>query len=150
MKPKRNQSIGNISSDSGVLEMDNRSSGHSRSASNATSCYSNDTGFNDNINNVLPNLPNVCRINTKALIILISFISAFLCLLCYVHLPFFLTKILQIIINVKPGGEFYNFWLESSEPTEVGLYFFHIENPWEVENGINKLKIKEIGPYYFK
>lgn len=152
--PVKNQSLGNLSRDSGVLEMDNRSSGHSRSASNATSCYSNDTGFNDQvyIDTTLPRIGQKinCRINSKSWIILIAFIISLLSCLCYAYLPLIVTKILQTFINIKPNGEFYNFWLQSVEPTEVGIHFFHIENPWAVENGLEKLKIKETGRYYFK
>ncbi|OTF70560.1 CD36-like protein [Euroglyphus maynei] len=151
--PVKNQSFGNLSHDSGVLEMDNRSSGHSRSASNATSCYSNDTGFNDQIylDTTQPLLfgQKICRINTKSWIILISFILSLLACLCYAYLPILVVKILQTIINIEPNGEFYNFWIQSNEPTEVGIHFFHIENPWAVENGLEKLKIKETGRYYF-
>lgn len=59
-------------------------------------------------------------------------------------------SILQSIIAIKPGTEFYEFWHQSSEPTEVGIYFFHVENPWAVENGLEKLRVKEMGKYMFK
>ncbi|KAH9426561.1 hypothetical protein DERP_002660 [Dermatophagoides pteronyssinus] len=155
MKPPiKNQSFGNLSRDSGMIEMENRSTnGHSRSASNATSCYSDDTGFNDQIylDTTQPRrIGENCRINTKSWIILISFILSLLACLCYAYLPILVVKILQSFINIQPNGEFYNFWQQSTEPTEVGIHFFHVENPWAVENGLEKLKLKETGRYYFK
>lgn len=70
---------------------------------------------------------------------------------CYFFwVPMLIKSILQSIIAIKPGTEFYEFWHQSSEPTEVGIYFFHVENPWAVENGLEKLRVKEMGKYMFK
>jgi hypothetical protein len=54
------------------------------------------------------------------------------------------------VVNLEKGGEFYNWWSKPSVPTEVGIYFFHIENPYEVQNGHKNIKVKEMGKYMFK
>ena len=68
----------------------------------------------------------------------------------YYYFPLILRRVIQTYINIKPNEDFYNFWLQSSEPTEVGLFFFHVENPWAVENGLEKLRVREMGKYMFK
>lgn len=145
MKSATNLSIGNLSRDSGVLVMDGQSSrGHSRNASNATYC-SNDSQYYGPAKSA----PSI-RINSKALFILLATILSLLALLSYAYLPLLVKHLIQSIINIKPDAEFYDFWKESSEPTEVGIYFFHIENPWAVENGLENLRVREMGKYYFK
>ncbi|KPM06276.1 CD36-like protein 5 [Sarcoptes scabiei] len=154
---QKNQSLDNLSRDSGVMEMESRS-GHSRSGSNATSCYSNDTGFNDQqfftdpilIIDRLGFKRKFCHFNVKSLIILLSILLSLLALILYGYLPMIVQKIIQSIIKIEPSGEFYDFWQQSKEPTEVGLHFFHIENPWAVEQGLEPLKVKETGRYFFK
>lgn len=140
MKSKFSQSLGNVSRDSGVLVMA-KSGGHSRSTSNASSNYT--TTFNEE-------QPRRCTINRKLLFIVLGFIFVLLSCFSYVYFPLALRRIIQTYINIKPNQEFYNFWVQSSEPTEVGIYFFHVENPWAVENGLEKLKVKEMGKYMFK
>ena len=115
---------------------------HSRSASNASSNYTTGTYIEDE--------PRTTKINRKCLFILLGLFLVLLSCFSYVYFPLALRRIIQTYINVKPNDEFYNFWIQSSEPTEVGIFFFHVENPWAVENGLEKLKVREMGKYMFK
>lgn len=144
MKSPFNNSLGNVSSDSGVQGMDKSSRCHSRSTSDATAAsylYEDHEKLS---------IKEFCHKNVKSLLILLPIILSLVALLMYAYTPFLLKRILQSIINIKPDGEFYDFWIESSEPTEVGIYFFHVVNPWAVENGLEKLRVQETGKYVFK
>lgn len=113
---------------------------HSRSVSNATSNYTSD--FNEQ--------PSKFRINYKVLFVVFGLLFSIAACGLYVYFPLILRRVIQSYINIKPNQEFYDFWLQSSEPTEVGIYFFHVENPWAVENGLEKLRVREMGKYMFK
>lgn len=146
MKSK-SHSLSNVSRDSGVSalvkpRMSHHQNGHSRSVSNASSNYT--AAYSE-----VDESPSL-KLNRKCLFILIGFLFVLLSCFSYVYFPLVLKRIIQTYINIKPNEEFYNFWIQSSEPTEVGLHFFHIENPWAVENGLEKLKVKETEKYYFK
>ena len=144
MKSLFSQSLGNVSRDSGVLVQQMAKPGsHSRSVSNASSNYTTTT-YNEEQER------RSCKINRKWLFILLGLFLLFLSSLSYAYFPIALTRIIQTYINIKPNQEFYNFWIQSTEPTEVGIFLFHIENPWAVENGLEKLKVREMGKYMFK
>lgn len=68
------------------------------------------------------------------------------------HLSFqpLLKCLIQSKMNLEKGSEFYKWWANPSVPTEVGIYFFHITNPYEVQNGGQVIKVKEMGKYMFK
>lgn len=134
-----NQSLGNVSRDSGVQVMAKHGN-HSRNASNASSNYTT-----DDFEHREP-----WKLDRKTIIITIGLILFIGASISYIYFPLLLRRIIQSFINVKPDGEFYDFWLQSSEPTEVGIYFFHVENPWAVENGLEKLRVREMGKYMFK
>ena len=78
-----------------------------------------------------------CDIVTGIYFLYMCFQRAFVC-------PF------KDIQNVQTVSEFFKFWVNPSVPTEVGIYFFHILNPYEVQNGGKKIKVKEMGKYMFK
>lgn len=147
MKSAENQSLGNISRDSGVLVMDKSSRTHSRNTSTATatSYLYHDIGERKRARS-----GGYFKSHYKSFLILIPILLSLVALLSYAYLPLLLKRILQSIINIKPGGEFYDFWIESSEPTEVGIFFFHVENPWAVENGLENIRVRETGKYVFK
>ena len=61
-----------------------------------------------------------------------------------------LKSLIQSKMNLRQGSEFYNFWVNPSVPTEVGIFFFHVLNPWEVQNGGKQIKVKEVGKFMFE
>lgn len=134
------QSAGNLSHDSGVLLP--KSATHSRNPSSTSSCYQ------ATIESTEPKPSRYCRL--KLVMILFGIIALFSSVILYVYFPLIVRSMIQDVINLQPGGEFDKFWLESSDPTEVGIFFFHVENPWAVENGLEKLRVKEMGTYMFK
>ncbi|XP_054158913.1 lysosome membrane protein 2-like [Oppia nitens] len=68
------------------------------------------------------------------------------------HLSFrpLLKTLIQSKMNLHESSEFFRFWVNPSVPTEVGIYFFHILNPYDVQNGGKTIKVKEMGKYMFK
>ncbi len=88
--------------------------------------------------------------NKKLIIGVFGLLIALLSIIAYLLFPPILKLIIQKSINLEKGSEFYNWWSKPSVPTEVGIYFFHIENPYEVQNGHKNIKVKEMGKYMFK
>lgn len=75
---------------------------------------------------------------------------ALLSIISYFAFPPILKLFIQNVMNLKPGGEFHNWWLAPSRPTEVAFNFFHVENPYDVQMGSDVIKVKEMGTYMFK
>lgn len=76
-----------------------------------------------------------------------------LAVLCAIMLASYrplLKMLIQSKMNLDQKSEFFKWWVNPSVPTEVGIYFFHILNPYEVQNGGKKIKVKEMGKYMFK
>lgn len=166
MKSK-SHSLSNVSRDSGIsasrlMSGMAKTGGHSRSVSNASSAYTactEDSGLNQGSGVgyggekrylSYPSIRGCLSPSRKCLAILIGFLLILTACFSYAYFPLLLKRIIQGYINVKPGQEFYKFWLQSSEPTEVGISFFHVKNPWAVENGLEKLKVQEMGTYMFQ
>jgi hypothetical protein len=61
-----------------------------------------------------------------------------------------LKALIQSKMNLRRESEFFKWWANPSVPTEVGIYFFHILNPYDVQNGGKKIRVKEMGKYMFK
>ena len=75
---------------------------------------------------------------------------AILCTILLASYRPLLKMLIQSKMNLDKNSEFFKFWVNPSVPTEVGIYFFHIINPYEVQNGGKKIKVKEMGKYMFK
>lgn len=166
MKSK-SHSLSNVSRDSGIsasrlMSGMAKTGGHSRSVSNASSAYTactEDSGLNQGSGDYdgsgkryisYPSVRGWMSPNSKCIAILFGFLLILAASFSYAYFPLLLRRIIQTYINVKPGEEFYKFWLQSSEPTEVGISFFHVKNPWAVENGLEKLEVAEMGTYMFQ
>ncbi len=88
--------------------------------------------------------------NKKFIFAVIGLLIALLSIIAYLLFPSILKLKIQKSINLEKDSQFYNWWSKPSVPTEVGIYFFHIENPYEVQNGHKNIKVKEMGKYMFK
>lgn len=142
MRSQLAQSAGNLSHDSGVLIAPHKCNTHSRNPSSTSSCYQS------TVESAQPMPKRYCR--CKILSILVGILALFSSLLLYASFPLVVRHMIQNVINLEQDHEFYDFWLKSSEPTEVGINFFHVENPWAVEKGLENLRVKEMGTYMFK
>lgn len=164
MKSK-SHSLSNVSRDSGIsasrlVSGMAKTGGHSRSVSNASSAYTactEDSGLNQGSGSgdrkrylSYPSVRGWMKPNSKCISILVGFILILGACFSYAYFPLVLRRIIQKHINVQPGEEFYKFWLQSSEPTEVGINFFHVKNPWAVEHGLENLQVQEMGTYMFQ
>jgi uncharacterized membrane protein YraQ (UPF0718 family) len=88
--------------------------------------------------------------NKKFLSALFGLLLALISIVAYFSFAPILKHLIQNKINLEKGSEFYNWWTQPSVPTEVGIYFFHIENANEVQNGAKRIKVREMGKYMFK
>lgn len=52
-------------------------------------------------------------------------------------------------LQLKPGTQAYETWVETPIPIYLTFYLFHWENPEEVRDLNVKPKFKEMGPYVF-
>lgn len=174
MKSKTH-SLSNVSRDSGIsasrlVHAMAKTGGHSRSVSNASSAYtactedSSATGYSGGSGLESADFESKNRRNKhhqysvrgwmapnrKCIAILLGFLLILASCFSYVYFPLLLKRIIQQFINLKPGEEFSAFWMQSSEPTEVGINFFHVKNPWAVEQGLENLQVAEMGTYMFQ
>jgi len=80
----------------------------------------------------------------------IGLFVALLSVALFVSFKPLLKILIQSKMNLGKDSEFYNWWANPSVPTEVGIYFFHILNPYEVQNGGKQIKVKEVGKFMFE
>src|SRR5699024_5697079 len=103
MKSK-SHSLSNVSRDSGISALVNamaKQSGHSRSASNASSNYTATTYNEDHE----PRRRSL-KPDRKCLCILLGLVLVLLSCFTYVYFPLALKRIIQTYINIKPNDEF--------------------------------------------
>lgn len=67
----------------------------------------------------------------------------------YFSLPSLISSRIKGDMKLSSDGPLMDKWLHQENLIEVSFYFFHVENPYEVERG-EKVKLVEKGPYVFR
>ncbi|CAG2108526.1 unnamed protein product, partial [Medioppia subpectinata] len=91
-----------------------------------------------------------CLTNKKFIAGAVGLILALLSIGAYLSFKPVLKAVIQSRMNLHKDSEFFKFWANPSVPTEVGIYFFHVLNPYDVQNGGKTIKVREMGKYMFK
>lgn len=63
--------------------------------------------------------------------------------------PLLLKAAISTQLKLDDGNEFMTNWLNPPIAINFKFHFFHVLNPVQAANG-EKVRVKEVGPYWFK
>jgi len=87
----------------------------------------------------------ICRV-----VILVNIISLFCSgIFCLFLFPTIFNSVLEGMLTIKEGTPAYDAWKKPIIPTKIKIYFFNVDNPAAVENGL-KPSLSEIGPFTYR